>query len=191
MLEPVSTIVICFLGATAAEVIGSAVKDHVKGHLKKLLASGEKKLLGKKERDALELAYENTLTHAYSGVLEALGKVLELAGIDFPDLVACANLVLAQPGYGIASECATHQTAFIAIERQNFRETPVLLEQFGELGRFVAISLADFLDGNWQDALTAAYADESPWATIAENPADAIARRIVELFGIGSRSGID
>ncbi|MCH8043750.1 MAG: HEAT repeat domain-containing protein [Planctomycetes bacterium] len=85
MLEPVSTIVIYFLGAKAAEVIGSAVKDHVKGHLKKLLTSGEKKLLGKKEHDALELAYENTLTHAYSGVLDALGKVLELAGIDFPE----------------------------------------------------------------------------------------------------------
>ena len=87
MLEPVSATVAAFLGAKAIEIIGSAIKDHVKGHLKKLLASGEKKLLGKKERDALTDAYENVLTHAYTQTLDALGRVLELTGISFPEFV--------------------------------------------------------------------------------------------------------
>ena len=80
MVEPVSTTVVAFLGVKAADVIGSAVKDYVKGHIKKLIAVGEKKL-GRKERDALGLAYENTLAHAYTRMLDALGRVLELTGI--------------------------------------------------------------------------------------------------------------
>lgn len=106
------------------------------------------------------------------------------AGIDFPDLVACADLVLAKPGYGMASECAAHQTPLVAIERPDFRETPVLLEQFGEIGRLSTMSLADFLGGSWRDALDTARADRSPWATAAEDPARAIALRLLELFEI-------
>jgi hypothetical protein len=78
MPDPFTTTAALFLGTKALEIISAAVKDHVKGHLKKLLATGEKKL-GKKERDALEAAYENVLTHAYARALEALGNVLNLA----------------------------------------------------------------------------------------------------------------
>lgn len=87
MVEPVSTTITAFLGAKGAEIVGAAVKDHVKGHLKGLLAKGEEKVLGKEERDALELAYESALGHAYAGLLEALGRVLELTGISFPEFV--------------------------------------------------------------------------------------------------------
>ncbi|MCH8149174.1 MAG: hypothetical protein IH987_14530 [Planctomycetes bacterium] len=87
MSGPVSTAIAAFLGVKALEVIGSAVKDHVKGHVKQLLAKGEKKAFGKKERDALTDAYESVLTHAYTQTLDALGRVLELTGIGFPEFV--------------------------------------------------------------------------------------------------------
>lgn len=87
MVEPVSTTVVAFLGAKAAEIIGSAVKDHVKGHVKNLLTTGEKKVLGTGDREALTDTYENVLTHAYTQTLNALGRVLELTGIDFPEFV--------------------------------------------------------------------------------------------------------
>jgi hypothetical protein len=88
MPEPLLTAVTAFLGVKALEVIGAAVKDHVKDHLKNLLATGEKQLLGKKEIDALEVAYESVLTHAYQRALEALGRVLEFTGIPFVEFIS-------------------------------------------------------------------------------------------------------
>jgi hypothetical protein len=103
----------------------------------------------------------------------------------FPDLVAAADLVLAKPGYGLASECVTHQTMLIAIERLDFRETPVLLEQLGEFGPFSEISLERFLDGDWESVLASTAADRRPWSAVAEGSERSIALRLRELFAIG------
>ena len=87
MPDPISTAVAAFLGEKALDVIGAAVKDHVKDHLKHLLSAAEKKLLGKKEEDALALAYESVLTHAYTRTFDALGWVLEGTGVTFPEFL--------------------------------------------------------------------------------------------------------
>ena len=78
MPDPVTVTAAVFLGTKSLEIIGGAVKDHVKGFVKRLLATGEAKLLGKQERDALADAYQNALTHAYDRTLSALGNVLNL-----------------------------------------------------------------------------------------------------------------
>ena len=86
MVEPVSATT-AFLGTAAAKLVGSAIKDHVKAQLTKPLAAGQEKLLSKEQRDAIEVAYEGALTNAYTHTLEALGRVLELTGISFPEFV--------------------------------------------------------------------------------------------------------
>ena len=85
MLETAAAALIAFLGPKATELLGAAVKDQVKKHLGSLLSAAEQKALGKQQVDALRLAYESTLTHAYSRTLDALGRVLELTGISFAE----------------------------------------------------------------------------------------------------------
>ena len=108
------------------------------------------------------------------------------AGIGFPDLVAAAEAVLAKPGYGIASECVAHRTALVSIERPDFRETPLLVEQLRGLGPSATLSLADFFAGRWEDTLRAALASEVPWAPIPADGTRRVAERLGELLGLES-----
>ena len=103
-------------------------------------------------------------------------------GVGFPDLVAAADLVLAKPGYGIASECVTHRSALVSIERPDFRETPLLLEDFAEMGPSSEISLEDFFVGRWEAALDRARESQTPWRPVPEDGARAVAERIAELM---------
>jgi hypothetical protein len=105
-------------------------------------------------------------------------------GISFPDMVAAADVVLAKPGYGIASECLAHRTALVSIERADFRETPVLVEGFRRLGPCAELSLADFFAGRWEASLSAALASGARWGAVPEGGARRVARRLGELLGL-------
>lgn len=105
-------------------------------------------------------------------------------GVSFPDLVAAADLVLAKPGYGIASECVAHRAALVAVERPAFRETPVLLQAFRALGPCADLSLEDFFAGRWESALRAAACDATPWAPLQDDGDARVARRIGEAIGL-------
>jgi len=104
------------------------------------------------------------------------------AGIAFTDLVAAADLVLAKPGYGIASECMAHQTAFVAIERPDFRETPILLEACHRMGPSAEMSLADFFAGCWEGALRSALESGTAWTPVPSDGASQVARRVAQLL---------
>ena len=103
-------------------------------------------------------------------------------GISFPDLVAAADLVLAKPGYGIASECAGQRTALVSIERPGFRETPVLLEAFRRLGPCAEMSLGDFFTGRWEAPLRTALESGTSWSAVPADGARRVARRLGELL---------
>jgi len=104
------------------------------------------------------------------------------AGVSFPDLVAAADVVLAKPGYGIASECLAHRTALVAIERPGFREAPLLVGQFRDLGPGAELSLADFFAGSWERSLRDALACETPWAPVSPDATRRVAERLGELL---------
>jgi len=104
-------------------------------------------------------------------------------GLGFADLVGAADVVLAKPGYGIASECATHRVPMVAIERPAFPETPLLLAQFRLLGPLVELSLADFFAGRWEAAVRAALDAPPRWADLAEAPERRIAERMLSALG--------
>lgn len=106
-------------------------------------------------------------------------------GLSFPDLVGAADAVLAKPGYGIASECVTHRTPLLSIERPGFRETPVLLEQLRALGPCAELSLADFFAGRWEPALRALLEGPKPWSAREEDAALRVAERIRDLLEMG------
>ncbi len=105
-------------------------------------------------------------------------------GVTFPDLVAAAEVVLGKPGYGLASECATHRTPFAMIERPEFRETPYLVAEFQANGRGSTSTIEQFFSGEWEGMLTSAIDGGSPWAKQPENAAGIVAARALELCGI-------
>lgn len=86
------------------------------------------------------------------------------APIRFPDLVNAADVVLAKPGYGIASECVSHQTPLVTIDRPGFRETNLLRRELAEFGPCAELSLDNFFAGRWKDAVETALSCETPWA---------------------------
>ena len=107
-------------------------------------------------------------------------------GIAFPDLVAAADVVLAKPGYGIASECASHGTALVSIERPGFREAPVLLDTFRALGPCTEMSLPDFFAGRWEAPLHAALESRAGWTDVPHDGARRVARRLGELLELSA-----
>ena len=82
MLDPVTSAAIsgmvALLGGKALDIIRDAVKDHAKDLIKRLFERGEEILFSNKEKDALEDAYRNALTSAYTRAIDALGNVLQL-----------------------------------------------------------------------------------------------------------------
>lgn len=105
-------------------------------------------------------------------------------GLGFPDLVAAADVVLAKPGYGIASECAAHATPLVSIERPDFAETPFVVSG---LRRYVAVEevgLAAFFAGHWEPALRAALAGPPGSARVPGDATQRAAARVAEALGL-------
>ncbi len=109
----------------------------------------------------------------------------ELPGdVGFPDLVNASDLVISKPAYGIASECALHQTPMVMIQRTCFRETPVLVEAFGQLGPLAELTLDDFFAGRWEDALTCARGSQTVWKAVATDGVERVASRLAQILAI-------
>jgi hypothetical protein len=103
--------------------------------------------------------------------------------LSVPELVAAADVVLAKPGYGIASECLSHATPLVSIERPGFREAPVLEAEFAARGKFARIRLADFFAGRWSSALESARSDPTDWILPPEDALIMLAERLLSWAG--------
>ncbi|MEE8142474.1 MAG: hypothetical protein V3T77_05190 [Planctomycetota bacterium] len=109
-------------------------------------------------------------------------------GVSFADLVAAADVMLAKPGYGIASECLQNRTPQVGIERPDFRETPLLVEALRAAGPYADLSLEGFFQGRWQDSLHQAHASPTPWKPFPQQGARQIAKRLGSLFQVPGAS---
>jgi L-arabinokinase len=105
-------------------------------------------------------------------------------GVRFPDLVAAADVVLAKPGYGIASECLLHRRPMVAIERPDFRETPLLWDQFLRDAPGAMLALDAFRAGTWEAALHAALDAPRDFTDPPTDGAERLARRMIDHFGL-------
>jgi hypothetical protein len=55
------------------------------------------------------------------------GARLASAGLDYPDLVAAADVVVTKPGYGIVTDCIGARTRLVYTDRGDFPEYPILV----------------------------------------------------------------
>lgn len=72
-----------------------------------------------------------------------------------PDIFAAMDAVLSKPGFGVLSECLANRKPLIYVEREHFREYPVLEAAIHRLLRHVHLPARDLYEGRLLDALRA------------------------------------
>ena len=87
-------------------------------------------------------------------------------GLQYPDLVAAADVVVSKPGYGIVSECIANGTALLYTSRGAFIEYDVLVAEMPRVLRCRHISQEDLFAGRWGDSIAALLSQPVP----AERP---------------------
>jgi L-arabinokinase len=103
-------------------------------------------------------------------------------GLTMVDLINAADVVIAKPGYGIASECLCHRTPLVAIERKGLPESPFLLDEFAAAGQLARLSLGEFFAGKWDTVIDEALSGDANWLDVPERPDLVIAQRTLENF---------
>jgi L-arabinokinase len=80
---------------------------------------------------------------------------LERRGVEYPDLVAAADIVASKPGYGIVSECIANGAALLYTSRGAFAEYPIMVKEMARHMRTGFIAQEDIRAGRWGDAIRA------------------------------------
>ena len=65
------------------------------------------------------------------------GEDLERVGLEYPDLVGAADVVVTKPGYGIVTDCIAAGTRMVYTDRGDFPEYPILTREM--VGYFPAV----------------------------------------------------
>jgi L-arabinokinase len=88
--------------------------------------------------------------------------LLEVAGMDYRDVVRAADVVATKPGYGIVSDAIAAGTRIVYTERGDFPEYPVLVAEMGRYVPCAHVGNADFLAGRWRQAIEGVLARPVP-----------------------------
>jgi L-arabinokinase len=68
---------------------------------------------------------------------------LAAGGVDYPDLVGAADIVVSKPGYGIVTDCIGARTRLVYTDRGDFPEYPILVS---EMPRYLPVAFASNAD---------------------------------------------
>jgi hypothetical protein len=82
--------------------------------------------------------------------------------IEYPDLVAAADVVISKPGYGIVSECVANGTPLLYTSRGQFVEYDVFVAEMPRVLRCRFIPQEDLRSGRWRPHLEAVLAQSGP-----------------------------
>jgi len=83
-------------------------------------------------------------------------------GLEYPDLVAAADVVISKPGYGIVSECIANDTALLYTSRGRFVEYDLLVAEMPRVLRCRYIPQVDLFGGRWARAISMLLAQPEP-----------------------------
>ena len=97
-------------------------------------------------------------------VPQGLSRVAPLAtvGLPFKDVLASVDMVLTKPGYGTIVEAVALGTPVVYVRRYNFADEQSLVDYLHHSGRGVELSLSEFLDGRWEQAIQQAFDQSIP-----------------------------
>jgi L-arabinokinase len=86
------------------------------------------------------------------------GPSLLAAGLEYPDVVGAADVVVTKPGYGIVSDCIGAGTRLVYTDRGDFPEYPVMVAEMPRYLPAVFASNEEVREGRLGPALEAALA---------------------------------
>jgi hypothetical protein len=100
-----------------------------------------------------------------------------------PDLFATVDAVLTKPGYGVLSECIANGRPIVFVDRQHFRETPILVEAIRRTLRHAEISAENLYAGRLGTAIQQALSFPPPTETVPGGGAEICAGHILAHLG--------
>jgi hypothetical protein len=109
-------------------------------------------------REALAGAGELQLVFPEDAQLDRLSAL----GLDYPDLVGAADVVVTKPGYGIVSDAIGAGTRLAYTERGDFPEYPIMVREMRAYLACVHISNEDLRAGRIRDAVERVLSEAMP-----------------------------
>lgn len=101
-------------------------------------------------------------------------------GMTFMTVLASVDMIMTKPGYSTIVEAVDKRKPVVYVRRHHFGDEASLVEYLHRYGRGAELSLRDFSDGQWEDALDAAWhaphPTEKPPASGVTEAADLLAR---------------
>ena len=101
-------------------------------------------------------------------------------GLDYPDLVAAADVVVSKPGYGIVSECIANGTPLLYTSRGRFIEYDLFVAEMPRVLRCREISQEDLFAGRWTDSIAALLAQPEPVDHLRVDGAEVAAAEVLK-----------
>jgi hypothetical protein len=98
-------------------------------------------------------------------VKEGSGSRVRLAAslpFSFCELLASADIVVTKPGYSTVIEAVAHARPVVYVRRYNFADEADLVRYLHAHGRAVQLSVTDFAEGRWRQALEAVWGLPQP-----------------------------
>jgi len=99
--------------------------------------------------------------------------------LEYPDLVAAADVVISKPGYGIVSECAANGTPLLYTSRGEFVEYDVFVKEMPRVLRCRFIPQDDLRSGHWRPHIEALLAQGPPPERARVDGADVAADLVI------------
>jgi L-arabinokinase len=118
----------------------------------------------------------------YLSPAELPGDRLDALGLDYPDVVAAADVVVTKPGYGIVADAIGAGTRMVYTERGDFPEYPVMVREMGRWLACVHVGNRELLAGRLAGPVRRALALPLPPPPDLGGAARA-AERVLEAIG--------
>jgi hypothetical protein len=87
---------------------------------------------------------------------------IETLPLSFKTLLASVDIIMTKPGYGTIVEAVALQQPVVYVRRYNFADEPPLVDYLCRYGRSVELSIDDFSNARWEQAISKAVAILSP-----------------------------
>ena len=102
------------------------------------------------------------------------------------DLVRAADVIIAKPGYGIVADIIAHKVPVLYVERDDFPESPYLIQALNDLATAEFLPVHNLLSGNIEPQLAGLLSRDRYWPAVALNGARIAAEKIIALAGVAS-----
>ena len=101
------------------------------------------------------------------------------------DFMPICGRVLSKPGYSTFAEALLWDIPIVSLTREDFAESPILLEGIQDYSHHQIVSTEEFFQGNWDFLRQRCQSPRKP-DSLAKNGAETIARSIIDHFKVNS-----